>query len=207
MNNYCVYKHTSPSGKVYVGITKLKPKYRWNNGKGYTRTDEQILFKRAIIKYGWDNFTHTIILDNVSELEAKYTERYLIRWYKIHNLSYNITDGGDGALGAGHTHTGWHHSTESKRKMSESRKGILSGINNPMFGRHETNPAFGKFGKNHPASKIVKQYTKEGIFIRYWDCISDVERELNIKVTHITACCNGRQKTAGGYIWKRETNK
>lgn len=32
MNNYCVYKHTSPSGKVYVGITKLKPKYRWNNG-------------------------------------------------------------------------------------------------------------------------------------------------------------------------------
>lgn len=29
MNNYCVYKHTSPSGKVYVGITKLKPKYRW----------------------------------------------------------------------------------------------------------------------------------------------------------------------------------
>lgn len=61
MNNYCVYKHTSPSGKVYAGITKLKPKYRWNNGKGYTRTDEQILFKRAIIKYGWDNFTHTII--------------------------------------------------------------------------------------------------------------------------------------------------
>lgn len=32
MNNYCVYKHTSPSGKVYAGITKLKPKYRWNNG-------------------------------------------------------------------------------------------------------------------------------------------------------------------------------
>lgn len=91
--------------------------------------------------------------------------------------------------------------------MSESRKGILSGINNPMFGRHETNPTFGKFGKNHPASKMVKQYTKEDIFVRYWDCISDVERELNIKVTHITACCNGRQKTAGGYIWKRETNK
>jgi hypothetical protein len=54
---------------------------------------------------------------------------------------------------------------------------------------------------------MVKQYTKEDIFVRYWDCISDVERELNIKVTHITACCNGRQKTAGGYIWKRETNK
>lgn len=62
---------------------------------------------------------NTIILDNVSELEAKYTERYLIRQYKIHNLSYNITDGGDGALGAGHTHTGWHHSTESKLKVEK----------------------------------------------------------------------------------------
>ena len=30
MNNYCVYKHTSPSGKVYVGITKLKPEYSQN---------------------------------------------------------------------------------------------------------------------------------------------------------------------------------
>lgn len=204
MSNYYVYRHTSPSGKVYVGITKQKPKYRWNNGKGYTRADDQILFKRAIIKYGWNNFTHTIILDNVSEIEAKYTERYLIRWYKIHNLSYNITDGGDGALGAGYTHTGWHHSTESKRKMSESRKGILAGMNNPMFGRHETNPAFGKLGKAHPASKEVRQYTKEGIFVRHWDCISDVERELNIKVTNITACCNGRAKTAGGYIWERK---
>ena len=27
---------------------------------------------------------------------------------------------------------------------------------------------------------------------------------LGIIVTHITACCNGRQKTAGGYIWMRE---
>ena len=24
------------------------------------------------------------------------------------------------------------------------------------------------------------------------------------EVTHITACCNGRRKTAFGYIWKRE---
>ena len=35
MRKYTVYKHTSPSGKVYIGITCRKPKYRWNNGKGY----------------------------------------------------------------------------------------------------------------------------------------------------------------------------
>lgn len=39
MNSYTVYKHTSPSGKVYIGITKKKPEYRWNHGRGYKETD------------------------------------------------------------------------------------------------------------------------------------------------------------------------
>lgn len=42
---YTVYKHTSPSGKVYIGITKRKPEYRWNKGKGYRK--DQLLFYRA----------------------------------------------------------------------------------------------------------------------------------------------------------------
>ena len=31
-NTYSVYLHIFPNGKVYVGITKFKPEYRWNNG-------------------------------------------------------------------------------------------------------------------------------------------------------------------------------
>lgn len=27
-NNYVVYRHTSPSGKVYIGITSKKPEKR-----------------------------------------------------------------------------------------------------------------------------------------------------------------------------------
>ena len=30
--NYIVYKHTSPSNKVYIGITKQKPYKRWKYG-------------------------------------------------------------------------------------------------------------------------------------------------------------------------------
>lgn len=29
---YTVYKHTTPSGKVYIGITGQKPERRWQNG-------------------------------------------------------------------------------------------------------------------------------------------------------------------------------
>ena len=49
---YTVYKHITPSGKVYIGITSIKPDKRWNRGKGYK---DNIYFSNAINKYGWDN--------------------------------------------------------------------------------------------------------------------------------------------------------
>lgn len=51
MKSYTVYRHTSPSGKVYIGITCRKPEYRWNHGKGYKEIDQPVLY-RAIKKYG-----------------------------------------------------------------------------------------------------------------------------------------------------------
>ena len=54
-NNYSVYVHTAPSGKMYVGITKQKPEYRW--GRNGIKYKTQV-FYRAIEKYGWDNIDH-----------------------------------------------------------------------------------------------------------------------------------------------------
>lgn len=204
MKSYTVYRHISPSGKVYIGITCMKPEYRWNHGKGYKEIDQPV-FSRAIKKYGWDNITHEILYSGLTEKDAKNLEINLIKQYKSLGLSYNITDGGDGGRGLHNKRK--KMSDETKLKMSKSRKGLLAGNKNPMYGRHETAPAYGKFGKEHPASKKVYQYDLLGNFIKEWDCLSDAQRHLNILVTHITACCNGRQKTAGGYIWKRQFNE
>ena len=47
--NYTVYKHTSPSGKIYIGMTCQKPKDRWGkDGNGYKGQP----FYNAIQKYG-----------------------------------------------------------------------------------------------------------------------------------------------------------
>ena len=118
MRKWIVYKHTSPSGKVYVGITCQKPERRWKGGTGYLRKDNhQPLFANAISKYGWNSFKHEIVLSDISKSEADYAEKYLIRWYKIHGLSYNITDGGDGGLGH-------KHSEETKKLISNLHKGM-----------------------------------------------------------------------------------
>lgn len=48
----------------------------------------------------------------------------------------------------------------------------------------------------------VGAYHKNNKLFRVFDSILDAERKLNIKNSNIVACCKGRQKTAGGYIWK-----
>ena len=114
MYKWFVYQHISPNGKVYVGITsKPRPNDRWESGTGYARCPH---FEHAIKKYGWDNIKHEILLTGVSKSEAVYAEKYLIKWYKSHGNSYNITDGGDGCQGM-------KLSEETKRKISFGNKG------------------------------------------------------------------------------------
>lgn len=80
--------------------------------------------------------------------------------------------------------------------------------NNPLtlthFPRGEQHPkaGLGKFGKLNGHSKPIMQYTKEGVFIREWECSLQVQRELGIWSSNITKCCQGGYKSTGGFIWK-----
>lgn len=60
----------------------------------------------------------------------------------------------------------------------------------------------GKFGKEHHNSKPILQYDLNGNFIKRWDSMSDIERELNIRHGRIWYCCTNRQKTSHGFIWR-----
>lgn len=95
MSKYSVYKHTSPNGKVYIGITKRIPKHRWGkNGRGYRNNK---YFYSAIIKYGWDSFTHEILYSGISKEEAQRMEIDLISKYNSANgdFGYNLSLGGE----------------------------------------------------------------------------------------------------------------
>lgn len=90
---YCVYKHTSPNGKVYIGVTCQRPTRRWNNGAGYANNNH---FNSAIKKYGWQNFEHEVVAQGLSKEEASQTERELITLYQSNKpmYGYNHTSGG-----------------------------------------------------------------------------------------------------------------
>ena len=51
--------------------------------------------------------------------------------------------------------------------------------------------------------KPVIQYTKEGEFIKEWRSISEAEKTIGIRCG-ITLCLSGKNKTSGGFVWKRK---
>lgn len=50
-------------------------------------------------------------------------------------------------------------------------------------------------------SKTVYQYTLDGELVKEYPSTHDVERQLGYAQSHISKCCNGKRKTAYGYIW------
>lgn len=60
----------------------------------------------------------------------------------------------------------------------------------------------GKKGAKSPFSKRVAQYTKEGIFLRVFDGLSEAQRETGIREGNISLVCKGYRHSAGGFLWK-----
>lgn len=229
-DRWAVYRHTSPSNKVYIGITKQNVKTRWEYGYGYISC---VLFYKAIKKYGWNNIKHEILFSGLSEDKAKELEINLIRHYKALGISYNITDGGDGTVGRKKTdrekellrkaHLGIKLSEETKRKMSESRKGkpgtmlgkkhseetkikmseAKKGTNNPIYGRIRSEEEKQKYREAQKTRRRVAKINPDSDIIEgIYDSINLAGKENNCSRAHIGDCCHGKIKLFKGYKWK-----
>lgn len=213
---FCVYKHTSPNGKVYIGITSKKPKERWANGHGYKSNPH---FYRAIQKYGWDNFEHEILYEGLTEEQANIIEQMMISAYKStkRNKGYNISIGG-GAM------TGRRHSEEAKARMSEKAKGRkvwceglklseehrlhLSESHKGFKQSESTKRKRAEKLKGHRVNKkalekpVVKM-TLSGEYLETYDSLTKAAQSIGTKsVAHISECCKGKRKQHMGFKWK-----
>ena len=122
---YIIYKHTNKiNNKVYIGQTNNYKK-RCTPGN-YASSP---YFYHAIQKYGWDNFQHQILKQNLTAEQANKQEIFYIQYYHAtdNNYGYNIANGG--ALkrnysGKNNPFYGKHHTEQTKRKLSEQHKHI-----------------------------------------------------------------------------------
>lgn len=93
---YEFYKHTSPSGKSYIGITSTTMEDRWEGHKSAAEHDSQDHFHRAIRKYSPETFTHELleIQEFNTQKEAGDREIELIQEHNTFISGYNMTIGG-----------------------------------------------------------------------------------------------------------------
>jgi len=71
---------------------------------------------------------------------------------------------------------------------------------NINYGNH--NKKVSKTNFNHINIIPIKQYGKDGTFIKEWISAANASRELNIGAGEISKCCKRKQETAGGFIWR-----
>lgn len=150
-------------------------------------------------------------------------EKYWIAYYKPISKLTNLTNGGDGL-------SSYNHSDETKLKISQSHKGkklseiTKNKIRNINLGKKcskETKDKKSKSSKefystpdgkniakklvqnmNKATKKPVIQLTLENIFIKEYESMSDVYRELGFFVSKISLVCNNKRQKAYGFKWK-----
>ena len=212
--------HVSPDNKVYVGITSREPpEKRWGkNGIHYKRSPH---FWNAIRFYGWDNFQHIIFAENLSKDEACKMEKCLILLYNTTNkeYGYNLTFGGEGGTPTDEIKQkirekaiGRSISQETRKKISEANKGkkvskeTIAKIKESRKSYIVTDTTKQKIkdnhadvsGGKHPRARSVICVELNIVF----KCTRDAERSLGINHAHISACCQNKRNTAGGYRWR-----
>ena len=198
-NLWCVYKHTSPSGGVYIGITSDYPLARWRNGRGYDCCE---VMNKAIKKYGWENFTHEILFDNLTKEEACQKEIELIAFYKNQGHCYNLAERGTNGLASEETKKkmssnrqrknahGWRHIVSSETKQTVAKK--IKGIKRNSKTKE-------KLSSTH--SKKVYQYNLDGELIQEWDSVYQASNILGLARSPITRCRLYQQKTYQNCLW------
>lgn len=202
----CIYKLTSPSGKIYIGQAKdyvLRVRQHIQ-----LSSKSNTLVGRAIAKYGIDSFKQEILytqeLYNRKDLNEK--EITYIRLYNTTNptIGYNICRGGEGRTGK--------LSQETIEKMRIAKKGKPSNRKNTKTSeetRKQMSLSHQKPHSEYQKQRIaeglsipIEQYTIAGEFVKRWNSTKQARVETNI--TSIGDVLHGRQKTAGGYVWMYE---
>lgn len=214
---YTVYQHKNKlNKKVYIGITKQIPEQRWGiNGKKYKSSPH---FYSAIQKYGWDNFEHNILFENLTKDEACKKEQELIKKYNSMNrkYGYNSTTGGEYC----------EMSEESKIKKSKSMLGNKNSLGKPCSkekakkisdaqkGRKFTDEHREKLS-NRAKNRHIKCSEEKRMTLRNsypnmkqvycletdttYKSVQECARQLGLWATLVSKVCSGKLKTTGGY--------
>lgn len=216
MKNFCIYCHTNNiNGKKYIGQTSNYSKRCFpSNYKGCTK------LYNAIKKYGWENFSHEILEDNLTLEQANEREEYYISFYNTIKEGYNLKSGGLNNLFSEETKQKLSNNCSSKKRIvcieTEIEYPSASEIER-LFGfataniiaccRGKLHTAYGyhwKYAdKEYIPTKDKRKKTVRCIELnQIYESASEAARQLKLHRSSISRCCEKKMNSTGGYHWE-----
>lgn len=220
------YHKNRINNKIYIGISKNITK-RWStNGEQYKYSKA---FYRAIKKYGWDNFDHIVLIEDISKEMACIIETELIKKYRTQSkeCGYNLANGGLGGCtvkGKDHhlSKIVYQYSLDGKyiqtwdnaQRASEKLNICVSDIHATC--RNEKIRKAGSYMWSYKKVDFLEPYVREGITK---ETILQLDANFNIITKYknisyvnqpeynrerVTNCCKRRAITHNGYYWVYE---
>lgn len=189
---------STPYGFIYI-ITNLTNDMKYLGQRKFSDGWENYLgsgiyIKRAVKYYGKENFEREVIRICYSKEELNEAEYYYSVFFDVVNSAnwYNLCYGGGATAG-------YRHTEESKKKMSEDRKGENTGENSYWYGKHLPEETKQKLKKSHGRS--VFKISLEGVIICGYDRETEAAESIGVTKHAINKCCSGTNLTCGNFIW------
>jgi group I intron endonuclease len=204
-----IYKIISPSNKIYIGQSRnIKRRWKYYYSNAIT-IKQHTKLHYSLLKYGVENHKFEIIEEcNIDQLDEQ--EIHWINYYNSIKQGLNIGlggSGGNGLLNKGKKHKSttinkmkqWWNMNKKPRSQEIIDKIKQTKQNNP---RVTTKEMILKYREKAPNKKIVEQYTLNGAKLAEFNSINEAARQTDSSKDGISFCCNGRQNTSNGFIWK-----
>jgi hypothetical protein len=230
------------TNEIYIG-SAIDYISRWANHKNLLLSNKHYNTKlqNSWNFYGKDSFIFEIVeyvsdRNNLIIREQYYLDNILFALEndnRFNQLGFNTLRKAGNSLGYKHTKEtiekmsgknnpmygksvwrGKKHTDESKKLISDNRKGLALKEKNHFYDKTHTEESKKKMSesrrnksRNKPIlpsknRKIVLQYDINNNFIREWSYAGEASKVLGITSEGISACCLNRQKTHKGFIWK-----
>ena len=206
--HYTVYKIISPKGKVYIGCTGMRPKRRWQNGKGYVRNT---VLNSDIEAFGWEAFTKEIVCEKLTKEGAEKIEKQLIDLLDTRNpfKGYNVFTGG-ARKGSEVSSAAKKRMRITKIKMFQSDSDYVAKISKTCkekYASPEYRAALSKRAKDYIARTGDNTFRSPIPVIcietgTEYPSMSAAEKALGISHRGISKVCNGIKCSAGGLHWR-----
>lgn len=219
---YCVYKHTCPNGKVYIGITGCTPEVRWQGGYGYKDNGR---FFKDILDYGWRNIQHEILFDGLTKEKALEIESAQITLHNsmlpqygynqsctemsAHNRAVNQYST-DGFLICTHTSVKLAAQSVNTTADTISRACYNNGVSRGYLWKFAEDTSeliipdslCRRIHKPHRSrtdvqGRQIAQYTKDGDLVAIYSSAKEAYNKTKVNQGDICSCCKGQKGSKG----------